>query len=1017
MSLRLTPLALLLALGCAPGESVVGGSPDAAVVLDAVTGDRVDLDRSAPADAPPPGCRTDGECSDDVTCTVDTCRSGRCEHAPASALCPSGAACDLTRGCRPVRACTDSAGCRDDDPCTVAERCDATLRVCVFDELPAETPCGAQGSGRTCRGGACQCPADRAAQCDSFCVDVRSDPVNCGRCGSACVAGAWCRDGACVCPAPQVHCPAVGCVDPRVDNANCGACGVGCAAGSQCTAGRCLMPCATGTHRCGTDCLPDSSPASCGARCEPCVAPAGAAARCTLMGTTATCDFSCASGTHRCADRCAPDDSVASCGDRCQPCPSPANGAVACTSGRCVIACATGFHLCGDRCLANDALASCGDRCEPCATPANGAPLCTAGRCEITCAPGYSRCGDVCSDGTSPLGCGPTCTRCRVPTNGRATCVAATCGLVCDPNTHRCGDDCARDDAPTACGTRCDPCPVPAHGAATCVTGVCGFACDAGYVRSGATCRELPRLEWPPSHVHVTSRRPTLRWVVPADVDPDATDSVVEVCRDRDCRTVITTLRPRGGRGAPTVDLPRGNVFWRMRAGDVSSVVWELASGGADTPDGVTPPGGLIWGAVPDFNGDGYDDAAVGLPFRTSPGPGVTVLLGSATGLQAGGALTLVPPMPAALYGFSVAALGDVNGDGFGDLAVGAPSAQREFGQVFVYLGGIGGLRTTPDAIVTGLSEAGTLFGSVVSSAGDINADGYADLAIGAPQAGTTGRAFLYFGSPTGIAASPSAVLIPTDATMVRFGGAVANAGDVDGDGDSELVVGADATGGFTGAAYLYAGATFGVSSTATLRLESPEGGQFGGAVAGIGDSNGDGLPDFAVGAANVESARGRVYVFHGDRLLRVSTAARVIVGPGGTEAEFGGAIAGAGDVDGDGDDEMLVGAPRRSGYTGAAYLFLGERAGLPGTPAQTFDGAAMGSYFGGALAGARDLDRDGFADVAIGAERLMGFQGRVTVYRGSAMGLTVPVVVDGPTAGARFGFAVAMLNGRRRGG
>lgn len=1006
---RLTTLAFLLALGCAPGLSVVGGPGPDAGALDA-TLDRPD----APdvVDVPPPACRTDNECNDEVSCTVDVCRGGRCEHTPSSALCPTGSACEATRGCRAVRPCTSDAACRDDDPCTVAERCDTVLRVCTADELPAETPCGNAGSGRACRGGLCQCPADRTSLCDNRCVDLRTDADHCGRCGATCAAGAWCRDGACGCPAPQSYCPGVGCVNARVDNGNCGACGMACPMGTQCTDGRCLTPCAAGTHRCPAGCLADNSPMSCGTRCEPCVAPAGAAARCTLTGTAGVCDFTCPADTHRCSDRCVPNDALATCGDRCQPCPAPANGTVACISRACFITCNVGFHRCGDRCVANDAVATCGDRCEPCATPEHGAAVCAANRCDITCSAGYMRCGDACSDGTSPLGCGPSCTRCRVPANGVATCTAGACGFTCNAGAHRCGTDCARDESPASCGSRCTPCPVPAHGRATCAAGACGFACDDGYVRAGEQCRELPRLEWPPSHVHVTSRRPLLRWAFPSDADPDASDSVVEVCRDRACATVITTLRPRGNRGAPTVDLPRGTVFWRLRAGAASSAVWSFASEGPDTPVGMTAPPGAMWGVVPDFNGDGYDDLAAGMPFRTVPGPGVTVLTGSATGLQAGGALVLTPPSPAALFGFSVAAIGDVNGDGYCDLAVGAPSALREIGQAFVFLGGPGGLRAAPDATLTGIGDTGSLFGSVVAPAGDVNADGYADLIVGASAAATTGRVFFYLGSSGGISASPTTVLIPNESTMVRFGISAATVGDLDGDGDSELVIGADGA----NAAYLFAGATFGLSSTATLRIARAEGGQFGTAVVGAGDVNGDGLPDFAVGSPGYDSARGRVYVFHGDRSLRVGEAATIVPGAGGTEADFGATLGAAGDVDGDGDDELLVGAPRRAGYTGASYVFLGSATGLADMPAQSFEGMASGSYFGGAFGGARDVDRDGFADVAFAAERYLSFQGRLLVYRGSAIGLGAPVIIDGPVAGARFGFSVAMV-GRRRGG
>nr|MBK7068493.1 FG-GAP repeat protein [Deltaproteobacteria bacterium] len=994
------------------GSSVVG-DPGGDAATDIATEDASDQGVARDViDAASPGCRGNGECDDGVACTVDACRAGRCEHAPTTELCPSGSACEIARGCRPVRSCRDDTGCRDDDPCTVAERCDLTLRTCAFDELPAGTPCGAAGSDRSCRGGACQCPADRTTSCSDRCVDARTDPEYCGRCGNACAAGAWCRDGDCACPAPQVHCPGVGCVDTRVDTGHCGACGSACPAGAQCIEGRCLSPCAAGTHRCGTACLTDNSPASCGTHCEPCVAPTSGVATCTLAGTSGTCDFTCNAGTHRCSDRCAPDDAVASCGDRCQPCFSPDNGAVVCAAGRCVITCAAGFHLCGERCLSDVATASCGERCEPCATTANGAPSCLAGACGITCNAGFRLCGDLCSDGTSPLACGPSCTRCRIPTNGRATCAAGACGFACDPGTHRCGDDCARDDAPQSCGGRCEPCPAPANSRATCAAGACGFACDPGYVRAGDGCRELPRLEWPTSDTHVTSRRPTLRWRLPAGLDPDAADSVVEVCRDRACGTVIDTLRARGGRGVPATDLPRGTVFWRVRAGGLSSAVWSFAAGGPDTPAGSNPGAGATWGVTPDFNGDGFDDLAVGQP-QATPGPGVVVYPGGASGLRTDAAVMLAPPSDAAGFGLSVAAIGDVNGDGFCDLAVGAPAALRDVGQVFIYHGSLGGLRSEPDAVLNGADPAMSQFGSVISGGGDVNGDGFADLIVGAPQAMVLGRAYVYYGSARGLSPTPS-TLSPSDTGMAGFGVSIADVGDLDGDGFSDVVVGANLVDGWAGAAYVFCGAAGGPPPLPTARMTRPEGGQFGSAAAGAGDVDADGLPDFALSAPGFFEARGRAYLYPGNRARRWIDPAVVLEGAGGRLADFGTALASAGDVDGDGDDDLLVSAPRRGDEVGSVYLFAGSRMGLSETPAQAFDGDAAGAYFGSSLTGARDLDHDGFSDAAFGAERLMSSRGRVTVYRGSAAGLGSPTALPGPSSGARFGVSLAWLNAAR---
>ena len=1009
--------AVLAASGCGPGVSVLGAPPiDAGDPMDApepAFDSLVIVRRDAPE--VPPECRMDRDCDDGVGCTVDACREERCVHAPLAALCPAGSACEPGRGCRAQRACATDAVCADDDPCTVTEHCDPDRHVCVTGELPEGTPCGAQASGRICRGGACQCPSDRSVVCGGACADLATDPRNCGSCGTACLAGAWCDGGRCACATPQSYCAGTGCVDLSADTGNCGACGTACLAGAQCASGRCVAPCGAGTHRCGADCLADDSVRSCGARCDPCPFPAGAVAICSTSASGRSCDFTCPSGTHRCGALCVRSDAVETCGTSCAPCVRPDFGSVSCVAGACAVSCDAGFHACGSTCARDTDAVTCGSRCSPCPATPHGAATCVAGACGVSCDPGFRSCNGACTDGTSPLGCGPSCTRCPVPANGAATCVAGVCGVHCDPGAHACGTTCALDASPLSCGGRCDPCPAPSGGHATCDAGTCDFACDAGFVRDGTACRTLPRRVWPPPAVHVTVRRPTLRWVFPADADPAAADSVVEVCRDPGCRTVLTTLPAAGNQGVPSADLPLGPLFWRVRAGTRSS---GTASFVADGPFRAPGPGGggAVWGVVPDFDGDGYDDLAVGMPFRSVPAPAVAIFRGSSVGLgNTPAAMLVAPGSGAGQFGFGVAALGDVDGDGLCDLAVGAPGGASGLGQVFVYLGSSAGLRPVPAAVLTGPDAATSQFGATVAAAGDVDGDGFADLLVGAYQGSGTGRAYVYRGSAAGIATTPSWALAPGGTAAARFGVSVAGAGDVDGDGFADLLVGADLTGGNTGAVHLFRGSAAGLGSAATRVLLRADGGQYGAAVAAVGDVDGDGLPDFAAGAPNVVSGTGQVLVYRGPSALATGAAAWVLAGTGGTGAQFGAALAPLGDADHDGYADLVVGAPQRSSYGGAAYVFHGGTAGFGAAAAQSFLADTAPSYLGGSFGALRDFDGDGWADLAVGGERTMGFQGRVTVYAGGPAGFAVYEALDGGAGGTRFGYSLACWAAPRR--
>ena len=152
----------------------------------------------------------------------------------------------------------------------------------------------------------------------------------------------------------------------------------------------------------------------------------------------------------------------------------------------------------------------------------------------------------------------------------------------------------------------------------------------------------------------------------------------------------------------------------------------------------------------------------------------------------------------------------------------------------------------------------------------------------------------------------------------------MAGAGDTNGDGYDDVIVGAYRYDDITGRAYVYAGSAVGVSSTATTTLDGEAVDScFGYSVAGAGDTNGDGYDDVIVGAMNYDSIRGRAYVYDGSATGVSSTVATTLQGES-IDSEYGRSVSGAGDVDGDGYDDVIIGAPRFRGDVGRAYVHGG---------------------------------------------------------------------------------------------
>ena len=377
------------------------------------------------------------------------------------------------------------------------------------------------------------------------------------------------------------------------------------------------------------------------------------------------------------------------------------------------------------------------------------------------------------------------------------------------------------------------------------------------------------------------------------------------------------------------------------------------------------------------------------------------VYLGSATGLATSPAWTAESDQAGAYFGRSVSTAGDVNGDGYSDVIVGAwafDNGETNEGRAYAYLGSVSGLASSP-AWTAESNQANAFFGRSVATAGDVNGDGYSDVIVGAEyydnDQTNEGRAYVYLGSVSGLSASP-VWTAEGDQANAAFGASVSTAGDVNGDGYSDVIVGAPTyDNGETdeGRAYVYLGSASGLAASPAWTAEGNQAtALFGRSVATAGDVNGDGYSDVIVGAYlydNGETDEGRAYLYLGSASgLAASPAWTAESDQAG--AGFGYSVATAGDINGDGYSDVIVGAYLYdNGQTdeGRAYLYLGSASGLSPSPAWTAESDQAAADFGISVAMAGDVNGDGYSDVIVGAhlfDNVETDEGRAYVYYGN---------------------------------